>query len=65
METQPDVLGMILKGLLTFLTVSGGAAWVAAFLTNKRGQNKVLDFILDAVELIGANINKAKNDPNA
>ena len=56
-----DILGIILQ----FLTVSGGAAWVAAFLTNKRGDNKALDFILDVVELIAGKINKAKNDPNA
>ena len=56
-----DVFAIILQ----VLTVSGGAAWVAAFLTNKRGSNKALDFLLDVVELIAGNINKAKNDPNA
>ena len=50
---------------LKILAVSGGAAWIAAFITNKRGSNKVLDFIMDLIELVGANVNKAKNDPNA
>ena len=65
METAGFGIDNIFAMILTFLTISGGAAWVAAFLTNKRGQNKVLDFILDAVELVAGNINKAKNDPNA
>jgi hypothetical protein len=59
--TGIDYFGIVLKVLAT----SGAAAWIAAFLSNKRGQNKVLDFIMDAIELIGGNINKAKNDPNA
>ena len=49
---------------LKLLATSGAAAWVAAFLSNKRGGNKVLDFILDAIELIAGNINKAKNAPD-
>jgi hypothetical protein len=56
-----DIFGILLQ----ILTVSGGAAWIAAFLTNKRGSNKALDFILDIVELIAGNVNKAKNDPEA
>ena len=55
-----NILDMVLK----ILAVSGAAAWIAAFLTNKRGENKALDFILDIIELIAGNINKAKNDPN-
>ncbi len=62
METQGfDYLGLIIKLLAT----SGAAAWLAAFLTNKRGQNRVLDAILDFVELIAGNINKARNAPDA
>jgi len=62
MEPQGiDYLGWIIKGLAT----SGAAAWVAAFLSNKRGGNKVLDFIMDLVELVAGNINKAKNAPDA
>lgn len=55
----------ILEVALNLLAVSGAAAWIASFLTNKRGDNKALDFIMDIVELIAGNINKAKNDPNA
>ena len=55
-----NILDMVLK----ILAVSGAAAWIAVFLTNKRGENKALDFILDIIELIAGNINKAKNDPN-
>ena len=55
-----NILDMVLK----ILAVSGAAAWIAAFLTNKRGENKALDFILDIIELVAGNINKAKNDPN-
>lgn len=62
---EPSGLDRIFTLVLTALTVSGGAAWIAAFLTNKRGSNKVLDVILDFVELVAGNINKAKNDPNA
>ena len=62
MEPQSiDWIGWIIKGLAT----SGAAAWIAAFLTNKRGQNKVLDGILDLIELVAGNINKAKNAPDA
>ena len=46
------------------MTVSGGAAWIASILTNKRGGNKALDFVMDIVELVAGNINKAKNDPS-
>jgi H+/gluconate symporter-like permease len=56
MENIPDII-------LKVLAVSGAAAWIAAFLTNKRGENKALDFILDVIELIAGNINKAKNAP--
>ena len=48
--------------IINILAVSGAAAWLAAFLTNKRGENRALDFILDVIELIAGNINKAKND---
>ncbi len=62
METQSfDFFALALN----LLAVSGAAAWAAAFLSNKRGGNKVLDFILDAIELIAGNINKAKNAPDA
>lgn len=61
MEQGIDIYALIIN----ILAVSGGAAWLAAFLTNKRGTNKALDFVLDVVELVGGNINKAKNDPNA
>jgi len=56
-----DVWGIALN----LLAISGGAAWIAAFLTNKRGTNRALDFVLDMVELIAGNINKAKNDQSA
>ena len=62
MEEQGfDIIGLLIK----LFAASGVAAWTAAFLTNKRGQNRILDAILDFVELLGANINKAKNDPTA
>ena len=63
METlaNVDIWGIALN----LLAISGAAAWAASFLTNKRGQNKALDFLLDVVELFAANINKAKNDPSA
>jgi hypothetical protein len=51
--------------VVKLLAASGAAAWIAAFLTNKRGQNRVLDALLDFIELVAGNINKAKNDPNA
>ena len=50
---------------IKLLAVSGAAAWVASFLTNKRGDNKALDFVMDIIELVAGNINKAKNDPSA
>ena len=55
----------IFQIVINVFAASGVAAWIAAFLTNKRGSNKVLDFIMDLIELVAANINKAKNDPNA
>lgn len=57
-------LQTILDGALKLLALSGAAAWIASILTNRRGDNKALDFILDVIELIAGNINKAKNDPN-
>lgn len=51
--------------ILPLLATSGAAAWIAAMLTNKRGTNKALDFIMDIIELIAGNINKAKNDKDA
>jgi len=56
-----NILDMVIK----VLTISGAAAWISAFLTNKRGSNKALDFILDVIELVAGNINKAKNDKSA
>lgn len=50
---------------VNIFAVSGAAAWIAAFLSNKRGGNKVLDFIMDLVELVAGNINKAKNADDA
>jgi hypothetical protein len=62
MESQAfDWVDIIIKVLAT----SGAAAWIASMLTNKRGDNKVLNAVLDFVELIAGNIGKAKNDPNA
>lgn len=62
MEPQSfDLIGLLIK----LFAASGVAAWVAAFLTNKRGQNRVLDALLDFVELLAGNINKAKNAPDA
>ena len=62
MEPQGiDYFGWALKAF----AASGIAAWIAAFLSNKRGGNKVLDFIMDLVELVAGNINKAKNAPDA
>ncbi len=58
-------LSNVYEMALKIFAVSGLAAWVAAFLTNKRGQNRALDFVMDIVELIAGNIHKAKNDPNA
>jgi hypothetical protein len=59
--TSVDIFDILIK----VFAASGVAAWLAAFLTNKRGTNKALDFVLDIIELIAGNINKAKNDPNA
>jgi hypothetical protein len=55
----------VVQIVVNVLAASGAAAWIAAFLTNKRGDNRALDAILDFIELIAGNINKAKNDPNA
>ena len=55
---------LISEWVIKLLAVSGASAWIASFLTNKRGENKALDMFMDVIELIGANINKAKNDPN-
>jgi len=57
-------LDQVFDVIVNVLAVSGAAAWIAAFLTNKRGDNKALDFIMDIIELIAGNINRAKNDPN-
>jgi len=50
---------------LKIFAASGVAAWIAAFISNKRGGNRVLDFIMDMIELVAGNINKAKNAPDA
>jgi ribose/xylose/arabinose/galactoside ABC-type transport system permease subunit len=61
METSGlDIWGI----LVNVFAVSGVSAWIAAFLTNKRGSNRALDALLDVIELIAGNIYKAKNDPN-
>jgi hypothetical protein len=56
-----DYLDLIIKVFAT----SGVAAMVASFLTNARGKNRFLDFVMDIVEAVAWNINKAENKPDA
>ena len=53
-----DIFGILIK----VFAASGVAAMFASFLTNQRGKNSFLDFVLDMVEAIAWNINKAEND---
>ena len=52
----------ILDLILQVFTVSGGAAWVSTFITNKRGENSALNFVMDLFELVAGNVGKASND---
>jgi hypothetical protein len=51
--------------VLKVFAASGVAAMLASFLTNARGKNKFLDFVMDIIEAVGWNINKAENKPDA
>ena len=53
---------LIFEIILKVLATSGAAAWVSSFLTNKRGGNKILDLILDVIELVAGNVNRSSND---
>jgi ribose/xylose/arabinose/galactoside ABC-type transport system permease subunit len=55
----------IFQIIVNVFAVSGVSAWIAAFLTNKRGSNRALDALLDIIELVAGNIYKAKNAPDA
>lgn len=51
--------------LLKVFAASGFAAMAASFLTNQRGKNRFLDFLMDVIEAVAWNINKAENKPDA
>jgi len=56
------IAGVDIWGIaFTIFAASGLASLIASFTTNARGKNRAVDFVLDVIELIAFNINKATN----
>lgn len=58
------VLDLLAKWIPTVLQIVGAAAVIATITPNKN-DDKIVQFILDLLNFLGANINKAKNAPDA
>ena len=56
------VSDFILKWLPIVTSIVGSFALIATLTPNK-ADDRILQFILDVVNFLGANIGKAKNDP--
>tara|TARA_R100001082_G_scaffold99029_1_gene67548 strand:+ start:304 stop:489 length:186 start_codon:yes stop_codon:yes gene_type:complete len=52
------------SGILEILVQVIGVASLVATMTPNQADNKAVDFILNIVNMLGANVGKASNDPS-
>lgn len=57
--------GANLSGILEIIVQLVGVASLIATLTPNESDNKAVDFVLNLVNMLGANVGKASNDPSA
>ena len=64
METDPNFFSGLFDGIpnaiWSLLAISGIAGWISAFLSSKH-KNTFVQLIADTLNVIGANVFKAKN----
>ena len=57
--------GANLSGILEIDVQLVGVASLIATMTPNEADNKAVDFVLNIVNMLGANVGKASNDPSA
>ena len=57
--------GANISGILEIIVQLVGVASLIATLTPNESDNKAVDFVLNLVNMLGANVGKASNDPSA
>jgi hypothetical protein len=57
--------GANLSGILEIVVQLVGVASLIATMTPNEADNKAVDFVLNIVNMLGANVGKASNDPSA
>jgi len=57
--------GANLSGILEIVVQLVGVASLVATMTPNEADNKAVDFVLNIVNMLGANVGKASNDPSA
>ena len=57
--------GANLSGILEIVVQLVGVASLIATMTPNESDNKAVDFVLNIVNMLGANVGKASNDPGA
>ena len=57
--------GANLSGILEIVVQLVGVASLIATMTPNEADNKAVDFVLNIVNMLGANVGKASNDPGA
>ena len=55
--------GANLSGILEIVIQLVGVASLIATMTPNEADNKAVDFVLNIVNMLGANVGKASNDP--
>ena len=55
--------GANLSGILEIVVQLVGVASLIATMTPNEADNKAVDFVLNIVNMLGANVGKASNDP--
>jgi cellobiose-specific phosphotransferase system component IIC len=61
MENLQAIVDQIVAAIPTVLTIIGAFAVIATATPNKV-DDKILQFIMDLINFLGANLGKAKND---
>ena len=54
----------IINAILEIVVLIVGVASLVATLTPNEADNKAVDFVLNIVNMLGANVGKASNDPS-
>ena len=57
--------GANLSAILEIVVQLVGVASLIATMTPNESDNKAVDFVLNIVNMLGANVGKASNDPSA